>query len=295
MTAIACREVGKTYPGGIEALQKLDLQVEEGKIFGFLGPNGAGKTTTVRILNGTLKPTRGEYRLFGRESGGARVRRESATLSESARLYEAMSARENLLFFGKLYGMSPEEIRERGDFLMDRLGLSGREDDRIGTFSTGMKKRIQLARTLLHRPRILFLDEPTSGLDPEASREVTTLIRNLAASEGTTVFLCTHNLALAEGVCDRIAFLSRGRLIAAGSREELTQGISWEMKLEMTLMDPVTRREQQVQRAIGDWNEVNGILRELMEEGWIIRESRIPVPSLEDLYFRYIGSEKEEG
>ncbi|MFW6363154.1 MAG: ABC transporter ATP-binding protein [Spirochaeta sp.] len=292
MTAISCNNLSKQYPGGVLALSELTLEVEEGTVFGFLGPNGAGKSTTVRTLNGTLSATAGEFSFFGRQADGAEIRMISATLSETARMYEQLSAMENLAFFGTLYGMSVSDIRDRSRYLIERLGLEGRESDKLGTYSTGMKKRIQLARTLLHRPRILFLDEPTSGLDPEASREVTDLIRDLAVSEGTTVFLCTHNLPVAERVCDRVGFLEKGRLIASGSHEELTRGIGWEQQLELTLLSPGQKEKRTESRPIADIEDINRHLRAAMDDGNVVLESRLPQPSLEELYFAYLGVKK---
>lgn len=292
MTAISCSNLSKRYPGGVLALSELTLEVDEGTVFGFLGPNGAGKSTTVRLLNGTLSATGGEFSLFGRKADGAEIRMISATLSETARMYEQLSALENLTFFGALYGMKPSEVRSRSHYLIEYLGLAGREKDKLGTFSTGMKKRIQLARTLLHRPRILFLDEPTAGLDPEASREVTDLIRGLAVSEGTTVFLCTHNLPMAEQVCDRVGFLEKGQLVTSGSRDELTQALGWKQQLELTLLSPGGDEPRVETRSIRDIQDINGHLQDAMRDGSVILASRLPQPSLEQLYFAYVGEKK---
>ncbi len=293
MNAIRCTDLTKQYAGGTLALSELNLEVEEGTVFGFLGPNGAGKTTTVRVLNGTLSPSSGSFTLFSNGTDSASIRGMSATLSETAKMYENLSAMENLRFFGSLYGMGHSETESRAADLLRRIGLGGRENGKVGTYSTGMKKRLQLARTLLHRPKILFLDEPTSGLDPEAANEVTDLIRELSGAEGTTVFLCTHNLAMAERVCDRVGFMQNGSLIASGSREELARRLGRSRNIEIRLLDPSRQTETTQTHPVRKMEDINRYLKSAMEDGLIVLESRLPEPGLEELYFAYIGENNE--
>lgn len=292
MTAIECTELSKQYEGGTLALTDLDLEVEEGTVFGFLGPNGAGKTTTVRILNGTLRPTAGSFRIFSEEPDGESIRKKSATLSETANMYEHLTGMENMLFFGSLYGMGRTEIVSRARELFGRLGIAGREHHKVGTWSTGMKKRLQLARTLLHRPKLLFLDEPASGLDPEGANEVTELIRGLAAEEGTTIFLCTHNLTIAERLCGKVGFLEKGRLIASGTKEELARRLGRERRLVMTLLDPSSGEKKRVEIPVEGPGELNGHIRSAMERGYTVLESGMPEPGLEEMYFAYLGEKR---
>src|SRR6056297_863485 len=172
MAVIETTRLGKTYDGTVMALRDLSISVEPGQIFGLLGPNGSGKSTTVRLLNGTLVPTEGGATVLGYPAGDARIRSDTATVAELAQLYEHMSVAENLRYFASLYGIDPNGVAKRVDELLDLLEISDRRDSRLGSLSTGLRKRVHIARALLHRPRLLFLDEPTSGLDPESARHV---------------------------------------------------------------------------------------------------------------------------
>ena len=288
MQAVRTEELGKTYPGNITALHALNLSVKEGAVFGLLGPNGAGKTTTVRLLNGTLEPSVGVARIFDKPADDIETKRVTSTLAETARLYEHLSAVKNLQFFAAMYGMKGSEVDSRIYDLLHRMGLKGREDDKVGTYSTGMKKRVQLARTLLHKPKLVFLDEPTSGLDPDAARQVTGLIRNLSRDRGTTVILCTHNLPLAENVCDVFGFLSEGRLVASGSKESLTAGMGQQITVDVVTKDGTESI------AVENEEEINGHLRRIMDSGRSIREVKLNDPDLESLYFKYVGRSEHE-
>src|SRR5262249_20407472 len=196
-----------------------------GEVFGVLGPNGAGKTTMVRLLNGVLAPSVGTCRVLGFDPAtqGSEVRRRTGVLTESPALYERMTARENLRFFGTMYAVPDEKLSLRAATMLDAFGLAERADDKVGGFSKGMKQRLALARALLHEPEMLFLDEPTAALDPEAARRVTELIMEFSHQAGRTVFLCTHYLPEAQRLCDRVAVLNHGRLIALGTLAELAR------------------------------------------------------------------------
>jgi len=194
------------------AVDRLSLDVSAGEIVGLLGPNGAGKTTTIRMLAGMIAPSSGAASVGGLDPSTQpeRVHEVIGLLTESPGFYERMTARENLAYFARFYeGIDVSGAVGRS---LDRMGLSDRGGDRVGTFSRGMKQRLALARALLHRPRILFLDEPTAGLDPEAARDLRRFIVGLSA-EDRTVLLCTHNLTEAEEICERVAIF-RTRLIA---------------------------------------------------------------------------------
>ncbi|MBC7792058.1 MAG: ABC transporter ATP-binding protein [Anaerolineae bacterium] len=209
--------------GDTVAVDKLTLEVHRGEVFGFLGHNGAGKTTTVRLLNGILAPSEGVARIFGRDPirEGSEVRKRTGVLPETPALDERLTARENLRVFGAIYDVPPGEVDSRTDRLLADMELADRADERVGGFSKGMKQRLALARLLLHDPEILFLDEPTASLDPVASRLLYSRIRELTHDGRRTVFLCTHNLAEAELLCDRVAVLAHGRLLALGTPVEL--------------------------------------------------------------------------
>ncbi len=214
------------------AVDSLDLVVRSGEIFGMLGHNGAGKTTTVRLLNGVLEPSAGRAEVLGLDPAqdGARLRRRTGVLTETPALDERLSAWNNLSFYAELYGVP----RERVEALLNEFDLLGVAKEKVGAFSKGMKQRLALARVLLHDPDLIFLDEPSAGLDPIAARQVADLVRKLSR-EGKTIFLCTHNLVEAQEVCDRVAVLEHGRLVALGTPTELARDLSGGLILELEL------------------------------------------------------------
>jgi ABC-2 type transport system ATP-binding protein len=224
MHAIETDNLSRRF-GSRPAVHNVTLTVEPGEVFGVLGPNGAGKTTMVRLLNGVLSPSAGACRVLGFDpvTQGGEVRRRTGVLTESPALYERMTARENLHFFGTMYGMPEEKLPIQADAMLAAFDLSERADDKVGSFSKGMKQRLALARSVLHEPEVLFLDEPTAALDPEAARHVTELIMEFSHRVGRTVFICTHYLPEAERLCDRVAVLNRGSLIAMGTLAELVR------------------------------------------------------------------------
>ena len=209
---------------GLTAVDRLDLRVPAGIIFGFLGPNGAGKTTTIRLLLGLLAPSGGMATVLGYDTitGGDEIRARSGALLEHPGHYDRLSALQNLAFYGRIWHLPPGELRERSRTLLDHFGLWERRDESVGTWSRGMRQKLAVARALLHRPSLIFLDEPTAGLDPVAAANLRDDLVALAASEGVTVFLTTHNLAEAEKICDHVGVIRRGRLVAVGPPAELT-------------------------------------------------------------------------
>ncbi|MBN2247337.1 MAG: ABC transporter ATP-binding protein [Coriobacteriia bacterium] len=217
--AIEISGLTKVY-GAHRALDGVDLEVPEGSVFGFLGPNGAGKTTTLRILSGLASPTAGSGRVFGHDvvASTSAVRAEIGFLPDVPGYYEWMTADEFLRFAGGLFGLSGEALRGRVDALLDLAGLTGVQT-RIGGYSRGMKQRLGVAQALINAPRLLMLDEPTSALDPIGRKEVLDMIASLRGR--TTVFFSTHILADVERVCDRVAILDRGRVVAAAEMTEL--------------------------------------------------------------------------
>ncbi len=221
--------------GAAAAVDGLSLEVQRGEVLGFLGHNGAGKTTTVRLLNGVLAPSSGSASVLGLDpvADGPALRRRTGVLTETPSLDERLTARDNLTIYADLYSVPVAEVRARVAELLDRFGLAERADEKAGGYSKGMKQRLALARALLHRPELLFLDEPTAGLDPLAARQVLELIQHQSRSEGHTVFLCTHNLAEAQRVCDRVAVLEHGRLVALGAPAALGQQIGLPVRFEI--------------------------------------------------------------
>ncbi|MGF1504728.1 MAG: ABC transporter ATP-binding protein [Anaerolineae bacterium] len=222
--AIETFELRKVYNEDKVAVEGLTLRVERGEVFGYLGPNGAGKTTSMKMLLGLVAPTSGSAMLLGQPIGQPRVRAKVGFLPEHFRFHEWMRADEFLDLHGQLYGMSLADRQARIPKLIEQVGLAEAAARQLKTFSKGMNQRIGLAMALLPRPDVVFLDEPTSGLDPFGRLLVRDVIR-AARREGTTVFLNSHLLSEVEVTCDRVAFIRSGRVVRAGSIEELAGGL----------------------------------------------------------------------
>lgn len=207
----------------VRAVDGLSLEVPPGIVFGFLGPNGSGKTTTIRLLLGLLEPTAGQATVLGFDTRteADQIRGRTGALLEHPGLYERLSARDNLEFYGRVWRLPAAERRERSKELLRHLDLWERSGEVVGTWSRGMKQKLAVARTLLHRPRLIFFDEPTSGLDPVAAAALREDLAGLVAREGVTVFLTTHNLAEAEKLCDQVGVIRQGRLLAVGHPDQL--------------------------------------------------------------------------
>jgi ABC-2 type transport system ATP-binding protein len=204
------------------AVDDITFSVARGRFFGFLGPNGAGKSTTIKMLTGLLRPTAGEVRIEGRDLRREllEVKRLIGVLPEELPLYERLSGEEYLHFAARMYGLGREEARRRTDELLDFLSLAEDRGTLVLDYSQGMKKKLALAAALIHSPRVLFLDEPLNGIDPVSGRVVTDLLRRLAA-KGVTLFFTTHVLDVVERLCDEVAVIDRGRIVAQGTLDEI--------------------------------------------------------------------------
>jgi ABC-2 type transport system ATP-binding protein len=211
----------KSY-GETLAVKGVDLQVRPGEIFGFLGPNGAGKTTTIKMMIGLLRPSAGAARIggFDIQRQPIQAKRLIGYVPDQPYLPEKLTAREYLEFIAGLYQLDWAEARRRGEELLRLFDLQDRADELVGGYSHGMRQKAALAGALLHNPRAFFLDEPTVGLDPRSARLIKDILRNVA-ERGTSVFLTTHILEIAERMCDRVAIINGGRVIATGTMEEL--------------------------------------------------------------------------
>ena len=302
---VEVKNLERTF-GDHKALADLTFTVHSGEVFGLLGPNGAGKTTTVRVLNGILPPSAGSVRVFDLDPAtqGESVRRRTGVLTETPALYERLSARENLEFFGTLHEMPASELNARVDEMLAFFELSSRAKDKVETYSKGMKQRLALARALIHQPPLLFLDEPTSGLDPEAAQQVDELIADLGRPDGQTVILATHNLLEAQRLCDRVAIMNQGKILALGTLQELSQKlgpVTWvdilfHVKPSETLAAKIKMQPGVIQAAFDriqdslsmqvESNEViPTVVRYLVEQGESILKVNPRDYTLEDIYF----------
>ena len=209
--------------GDVRALDELNMIVPSGVIFGYLGPNGSGKTTTINLLLGLLEPTSGSATVLGYDTveAGDEIRAVTGAVLDDPGLYEELSAAENLRFFGRSARMASADIEARSKELLGTMGLWERRHERVEGWSRGMRQKLALARSMLHRPRLLFLDEPTEGLDVMAAAGVRDSLAALAESEGVTIFLTTHDMTEAERLCQSVAVIRAGRLITVGSPELL--------------------------------------------------------------------------
>ena len=285
------------------AVDGVSFSLEPGQVLALLGPNGAGKTPTVRLLDGVLQPHGGWSRVLGLDPAveGDAVRRRTGVLTENAGLDDRLTSRENLLYVARLRGFTVIEARRRVDALLERFGMIERADDLTQGFSTGQRKRVALARALLHDPEVLFLDEPTSGLDPAGTRDVIDLIDGLAA-EGRTIVMATHFLGEAGRLADRMAVLHRGRLRAYGSPDDLAAGLWAGVGAELDLGAPaddatvarlaaVPGVQQAFSHDHGARLVVDGrealphVVARAVEGGLSVYGAALHRPTLEDVYF----------
>jgi ABC-2 type transport system ATP-binding protein len=224
VSLLETRGLGKDY-GGLAAVQSLDLCIEAGEIVGLLGPNGAGKTTAISMICGVVSPSRGSVRIAGHdvEAEPMAARRALGLVPQDLAIYEDITARQNLAFFGAMYRLGRAELRERIGWALEVAGLSGRADEPVVRFSGGMKRRLNLAAGILHRPRLLICDEPTVGVDPQSRNHLFETIRALNA-EGTTVLYTSHYMEEVQALCHRVAIMDGGAVIAEGTLDQLIGG-----------------------------------------------------------------------
>jgi ABC-2 type transport system ATP-binding protein len=242
----------KRYPTGTEALKGVSLDIAAGEFFGLLGPNGAGKSTLIHCATGLAQPTAGEIRIFGHDAVHhyAEARVAVGLAPQELNLDWFLTVEETLDYHGGYFGMPRRERKERAAELLDTFSLSAKRNDRTRTLSGGMKRRLVLARALMHRPRLLILDEPTAGVDVELRLELWHYVQRINA-EGTTILLTTHYLEEAEQLCDRIAFINDGRIVAQGTSRELadTYGVA---SLEDAYLELVGRKELSRAHIVGE-------------------------------------------
>lgn len=275
--AIRCLDLKKTYDGRppVEAVCGIDLSIEQGECFGVLGPNGAGKTTTIEILEGLLPPTAGDVEVLGRQWGqdDNELRQRIGISLQETQLSEKLTVLETLILFRSFYrkGIEPEEA-------MARVALNEKATSRVKTLSGGQKQRLAVACALVGQPELLFLDEPTTGLDPQSRRQLWDIIGNFR-DEGRTVLLTTHYMEEAERLCDRVAIVDRGRVIALGSPPELIESLGGDRVIEFTLKPNSDGNELDVGRLTG-FASVSDVSRNGQHYSLSVKEPHLVLPEL---------------
>lgn len=313
MTVIEVEDLTKRF-GAFVAVDRLSFGIEEGEVFGLLGPNGAGKTTTIRMLAGLILPSRGWAKVKGYAVGSnsLKVREIVGILTENPSLYERLTAMENMDFFAEAYGLSDKQKKqERISELLEFFGLWERRNDKVATFSKGMKQKLAIARALVHEPPVLFLDEPTAGLDPESSKEVRDLIAKLSFHENRTVLLCTHHLEDAEKLCNKVMIINRGKNVIVGTPTELRDKISGTPTVEISLKK-LTFAVVEAAKSVSHVKQVDAdtanskltivlddpqkgtpeVVEKVVEAGGRIFAVRLVRPSLEEAYLKLIKEEQ---
>ena len=254
MYAIEVKNLRKSF-GEFQAVKDVSFQVEEGEILSLLGPNGAGKSTTISMLSGLLAPSEGEAYIMGRsvtrEPEAAKA--SLGVIPQDIALYADLSARENLDFWGKMYGLRGSTLRQRVDEVLNIIGLTERQKDRVGTFSGGMKRRVNIGAALLHKPQVVIMDEPTVGIDPQSRRHILDNVKELNR-QGMTVLYTTHYMEEAAELSNHIAIIDRGAVIAYGTHDDLIRMVG-----EQTRMDLVCSGE--TEQALASWQSIEGVSR----------------------------------
>ena len=307
--AIETRALERTFSGDVKAVQGVDLEVADGEIYAFLGPNGAGKTTTVRMLTTLLKPSAGSATVAGFDvvKDAAKVRRAIGVALQEAALDPLMTGRELMLLQATLHGIPRAEAERRGSALIDRVGLTNAADRRVGTYSGGMRRRLDLGTALLHEPSVLFLDEPTTGLDPASRAAIWEEVRKLN-DEGTTVFLTTQYLEEADQLADRVGIIDEGLMAAEGTPRELKAQVG-KPRLELNLAEgspdvckdvlarfgePLPPKDGTVVVALEKGaSGIAPIIRALDEADIVVQDLHLVQPTLDDVFLDKTGRHLE--
>jgi ABC-2 type transport system ATP-binding protein len=255
-------DIRKQYdpPKGVLAVDGVSFEIAEGEIFSLLGPNGAGKSTTISMLSCLLQPSGGDARVAGHSvvSEAQAVKEAIGVVPQDIALYPDMSARENLVFWGKMYGLRGEELTRRVDEILELITLVDRQKDRLEKFSGGMKRRVNIGVALLHKPRVLYLDEPTVGIDPQSRRSILDGILALR-DQGMTILYTTHYMAEAQELSDRVGIVDHGKMIAVGTSEELVDIVGAEGHVVLAV-------DHYLEGMVERWGEVKGVTKAMIDE-----------------------------
>jgi ABC-2 type transport system ATP-binding protein len=292
--------------GGQPAVRDVSLSIEEGEVFGLLGPNGAGKTTLLSVVSTLLRPTSGTVTVagFDTQREANRIKALCGFVPQDLALYPTLSAWDNLVFFGQIYGLRGRRLRERVAQVLEAVGLQDRAGDALDTFSGGMKRRVNLAAALVHEPRILFLDEPTVGVDPQSRNRIFETVERLSG-QGTTVLYTTHYMEEAERLCDRVAIMDQGQILALGSPEELVgtqgggiievglretgEGIVDRMRVIPAIQSAYLSDHTLSLRARGTNAALAPVINALSDGGAVINSLSILEPNLETVFLNLTG------
>ena len=228
-TILEARNLVKQY-GDFTAVEDVNLAIQEGEIFGLLGPNGAGKSTTISMLTGLLPPTSGTARVYNHDvvADADQVKRSIGVVPQDLALYPTLSGRDNLRFFGQMFGLAGKELRQQVESVLEYVAMTERAGDPVKTYSGGMKRRVSLAVGLIHGPRILFLDEPTVGVDPQSRNHILEIVERLNREQGMAILYTTHDMQEAQRLCHRVAIMDRGEIIALDTPKNLIGILSTE-------------------------------------------------------------------
>jgi ABC-2 type transport system ATP-binding protein len=300
-TAVSVNDLVKRYDE-VEAVRGIELEVHSGEIFGFLGPNGAGKSTTINMLCTLVRPSGGSARVAGHDVVSERdeVRRNIGLVFQDTTLDGYLTAEQNLRLHAELYGVPRDAVAPRMRQVMEMVGLWERKNSLVNTFSGGMKRRLEIARGLLHSPRVLFLDEPTVGLDPQTRSSIWSYIRELKSSEDITIFLTTHYMDEAE-YCDRIAIIDQGKIIVLDTPEALKASVGVDRVQIQTGDDEAAiaalRERFEIEAVVAEGAVTFGVPageqfvpRLFAELGLTIRAVNVARPSLDDVFMSYTGT-----
>ncbi len=285
---IELNQVSKRY-GNFQAVKMLDLQVREGEILGIIGHNGAGKSTTLKMIAGLITPTSGEVCVLGHDmvKDSTTAKHHIGYLPEETPLYENLTAREYLLFFSELYGLPKKKAQARIDELLDSLKLS-EQDKLTGEFSKGMKRKVAIARTLLHDPRVLVLDEPNSGLDPLTSFFIINYLRTLK-QQGKTIILSAHNLFHVEYICDRVAIIKNGQLIVCDSMEAIRRSLGsreYQIVFKSDEALDFARNDGNYVVRTTDVGQMASMLAKISDRNWALVDLSVEESALEEIYVK---------
>jgi len=302
--AIEVRNLTKRY-GTVSAVDGISFEVKKGEFFGFLGPNGAGKTTTVRMLTGVIRADSGSDLVMGFSAGSLKAKQIAGVVPEMANAYNDLSGWDNLMLMAELYGIAFGKAKERGESLLRNLGLLERKDSLVKTYSKGMKQRLILCMALVSDPQVLFLDEPTSGLDVQSARMIKELLRSLNAG-GKTIFITTHDMEEANQLCDRVAIINKGKIVAIDAPEKLRMATSGRHSVEVSFSDSINSESLEKLPGVNEMQKVGDRYRLYTDNpgdlavtlvdhsrtvGLKIVSLNILAPSLEDAFVALTGKE----